>query len=175
MESWAGLTSGQMCLGWVNVRNGLGCGVLLRQEGTGKGLWALRGWGLSLLGDRAPCQCPVLALSLPCLPHTEFFLLRAEVILGNILKKKGWRYSMAAPALPGSCNPSEEFPLLVLLAQAAPRSHRSIPILPAPGESAALGFGVCWEQPLGSPPAPLLPSPSGVGTSALLGIRDSGL
>lgn len=56
-------------------------------------------WGHGGRGSCGPgwVVAVVVAPSILCLPHTGLFLRRAEVILGNILKKKGWRYCMAFP------------------------------------------------------------------------------
>ncbi|NXB47388.1 KCAB1 protein, partial [Leucopsar rothschildi] len=69
----------------------------LRVSCLGLGTWVTFGGQISdeVSAWSKPCSMAGLgvALSIPCLPHTGFFLHRAEVILGNILKKKGWRRS----------------------------------------------------------------------------------
>ena len=59
-----------------------------------------QGWGWLQYGA-------LLALSIPqCLSHGLPLFCRAEVILGNILKKKGWRYRTRAAGTRGSGEPT---------------------------------------------------------------------
>lgn len=106
------------------------------------------GWVVAVVVAVAP--------SILCLPHAGLFLRRAEVILGNILKKKGWRYCMAFPAPLMSGTPRlravplafKNFPCGVLLSQAGcccvPRGAAVVPQeqpqLPSAKENCSPGF-----------------------------------
>ncbi|NWT70276.1 KCAB1 protein, partial [Prunella himalayana] len=66
----------------------------LRVSCLGLGTWVTFGGQISDEVRQGQLELGwVGALSMPCPPHTGLFLHRAEVILGNILKKKGWRRS----------------------------------------------------------------------------------